>query len=155
MGQRGVCSVRRASGSETDRLLRCRSASLASAGTFGKITNTEGFFESILDERNITISVDCGTRQIFYRQCVIPAEMAIILMSVAAILCVAGTTCTCFYCGCCKCCNNKGDPSPWGMCNRFCPNAPCADPPEKEDAIPEHLHNPASEEEHASSLFGA
>lgn len=80
--------------------------------------------------------------------------MTIILMSIAILLCLCSTTCVCFYCGCCKCCNNKGDESRWGMCNRFCPWAPCADPPEKENEVASHLVNPLSDEDNASSLFG-
>lgn len=40
------------------------------------------------------------------------------------------------------------------MCNRFCPSAPCADPPEKEEALPENIYNPNTEEENLVSLFG-
>lgn len=82
------------------------------------------------------------------------AESTVILISIAIILFVLGTTCCLFVCGCCKCCNNPGDESKYGMCNRFCPWMPCSDPPEKKEEAPSWMSNPQSEEENRSSLFG-
>lgn len=123
-------------------------------GTFGSMLNNQGGPMDVLGSSNITANLQCAKRQLFYRQCVIPAEMAIALIAVAAFLCVCGSTCVCFVCGCCKCLNNKGDVSKWGMCNRFCPWMPCADPPEKDDDVPKYLQNPLTEQENKSSLFG-
>jgi hypothetical protein len=84
----------------------------------------------------------------------VSAESTIILMVVAILLCVCGTTCCLFLCGCCKCLNNAGDESKYGLCNRFCPWMPCSDPPEKKEEAPSWMANPQSEEENRSSLFG-
>lgn len=123
-------------------------------GTFGKLIEPIGHFDSKLGEANITAYLDCSDQDLYYRQCIINAQLAIILMTIGSIVFLCGCTCCCFYCGCCKCLNNKGDDSRWGMCNRFCPSAPCADPPEKEEALPENIYNPNTEEENLVSLFG-
>lgn len=126
-------------------------------GTFGAILKPNGATspsDVVLGSLNVTAKLGCLDTNMFYRQCVIPMQLSIILMSIAGIICVCTTTCVCFYCSCCKCCNNQGDTSRFGMCNRFCPSAPCADPPDKEIAIASHLINPLSEEENKSSLFG-
>ena len=50
--------------------------------------------------------------------------------------------------------NNKDDESKWGMCNRFCPWAPCADPPVKVPEMDKSLLNPMTLEQQGKSLFG-
>lgn len=50
---------------------------------------------------------------------------------------------------------SQDDKSNWGMFNRFCPWAPCAEPQVKEAEIPQFLVNPLTEKDNASSLFGA
>ena len=82
-------------------------------------------------------------------------QMAIILICVFSVLFVCCTTCVCFVCGFCTCLNAKDDDSKWGMCNRFCPWMPCADPPHKEPEIAQSLINPLTEKDQKSSLFGA
>ena len=47
--------------------------------------------------------------------------MSIILIAVGSIVVVGGTTLLLLCCGCCRCLNEAGDESKWGMCNRFCP----------------------------------
>lgn len=91
------------------------------SGTFGKLTNNNGNFSDHLGSASVLVKLDCDQTNLFYRQCVLPAQMSIILMSIAAIVFVVSATMLCFCCGCCKCCNEKGDESRWGMCNRFCP----------------------------------
>lgn len=123
-------------------------------GTFGKLLNNEGSYVDMLGSDNVTAKLGCNDQSLFYRQCVIPQQLTYILMSVGGFLFITGTTCICFYCGCCKCCNLPGDNSKWGCCNRFCPWMPCSDPPVKEEKEPEWRHNPVTEEQHKSSLFG-
>lgn len=84
----------------------------------------------------------------------VDAQTTTILLSVGVIILVLGCTCTCFSCGCCKCCNNIGDDSKYGMCNRFCPWMPCSDPPFKEPEMDKALLNPMSEKDANRSLFG-
>ena len=50
--------------------------------------------------------------------------------------------------------NNKDDESKCGMCNRFCPWAPCADPPVKVPEMDKSLLNPMTLEQQGKSLFG-
>lgn len=166
------------------------------AGTFGALTHNTGNYDELEGSRNVTVNLGCPLNNLFYRQCIIPLQMAIILivrMNTAAVgfrlrprpdlsslilqavggfVFLCGTTCICFVCGCCKCCNRPGgkvpeqreacvdctvkyaDESKWGMCNRFCPWMPCADPQKKDDAPASWQHNPVTEEENKSSLFG-
>jgi hypothetical protein len=126
------------------------------SGTFGKLTNDVGNFgdTDILGSVNVTAQLACSKKNLFYRQCVIPAEMAIVLIAIASVLCVCSTTCVCFYCGCCKCCNLPGDDANCGMCNRWCPWMPCATKAKKEEEQPEWMSNPATEEQHMASLTG-
>jgi hypothetical protein len=125
------------------------------AGTFGKLLYTSGTYDTLLGSTNVTVNLGCATKNIYYRQCIIPAEMAIILMSIASLLCVSGCVCTCFYCGCCKCLNLPGDTDNCGMCTRFCPWMPCAKKKAKLSDTPQWMENPVTEEENKSSLFGA
>ena len=84
----------------------------------------------------------------------VPAQLAIILISVGTVLALCVATCCCFYCGLCKCLNNAKDDSKFGLCNRFCPWMPCSEPPDPDAAQPDWMHNPGTEEENKSSLFG-
>ena len=125
-------------------------------GTFNALLSNHGTFQNILGTTGVvTANLDCDPTNLYYRQCIINNQLSVVLIVIGAIVFVCCCTCICFYCGCCKCFNNAGDPSPWGCCNRYCPSAPCADPPEKEEVLPEHLVNPKSEEEQQSSLFGS
>jgi hypothetical protein len=127
------------------------------SGTFGALVkNKETMKDGWLGTTStVTASLSCSDQNLFYRQCIINNQLSVVLIVIGTIVWYCCFTCACFYCGCCKCCNNKDDLSAWGMCNRFCPTAPCADPPDKEEVLPEHLVNPKSEEENKSSLFGA
>lgn len=98
------------------------------SGTFGKLTNNAGNYSDLLGSPSVLVKLDCDSTNLFYRQCVIPAQMAIILMTIAAIIFVSAVTALFFCCGCCKCLNEPGDDSKYGMCNRFCPYCTiCAD----------------------------
>ena len=127
------------------------------SGTFNALVkNQETIKDGWLGTTGVvTAKLSCDPLNLYYRQCIINNQLSITLIVIGAIVWYCCFTCVCFYCGCCKCCNNKDDLSAWGCCNRFCPTAPCADPPEKEEHLPEHLANPESEEENKASLFGS
>lgn len=124
------------------------------AGTFGALLKNSGNYSNLFESPFVQANVGCDTQNLFYRQCIIPAQMAIILISIGCVVFVAGTTCMLFYCGCCKCLNQKGDDSRWGMCNRFCPWMPCSEPPKKDDKSPEWSTNPVTDDQQSKSLFG-
>jgi hypothetical protein len=88
------------------------------SGTFGRMLNKQLTEGSVFNTVGVNASLDCSDTNLFYRQCVIPTQMAVILISVAAVVFVLALVCCGFYCGCCKCLNNKGDESKWGVCNR-------------------------------------
>lgn len=123
-------------------------------GTFGKMLNHEGHFDTILGSVDVNVSLACSSNKLFYRQCILSNQLSIILVVIGSILFLIFFTCGMFWCGCCKCFNRKGDKSPWGMCNRFCPWMPCSDDVIPEVEEPKHLINPVTEEDNKSSLFG-
>lgn len=65
------------------------------AGTFGQLLYANGNYPSLLNSNNVTAKLGCDSQNLFYRQCVIPTQLAIILMSFAALICVCCTTCVC------------------------------------------------------------
>jgi hypothetical protein len=125
------------------------------AGTFGRLLQNSGGPYTMLGSSNVTVSLACGDKQLFYRQCVLDSQTATILICVGGIVVLLLTTCACFSCGCCRCCNNAGDDSKYGLCNRFCPWMPCSDPPFKEPEMDKALVNPLNEKDAGRSLFGA
>jgi len=125
------------------------------AGTWGSMLTHNGEYQNLLGTvGKVQASLSCREENLYYRQCVLSSQLSTILISIGSIVFLCCCTCSCFYCGCCKCYNNPGDLSNWGLCNRFCPTAPCADPPEKVEVLAESILNPKSEEEQLSSLFG-
>lgn len=124
------------------------------AGTFGKLLSPSIDNTDILESLNVTARLACDNRNLYYRQCVLSAETTAIFLAFGILGFLCATTCCCFWCGCCKCLNNKGDESKWGMCNRFCPWMPCSDPPDVVKETPNWMDRPQSEEENKSSLFG-
>lgn len=90
-------------------------------GTFGALKNTNVKAMTMLGENNVTAFLECAQDNIYYRQCFIAAQTAIILMAIGSIAFVGGLTLFLLCCGFCKCCNEPGDTSKYGLCNRFCP----------------------------------
>ena len=40
------------------------------AGTFGKLLDNEGTFDTLLGSANVTVSLQCGMRQLYFNQCI-------------------------------------------------------------------------------------
>lgn len=124
------------------------------SGTFGKMLDQSMYEGAIFGSQFVNASVSCSSKNLFYNQCALPVELSIILLTIGTIVGTCGVSCGLFLGGCCRCCNNRGDDSRWGMCNRFCPWMPCADPPRTEKVIESSIINPITDEDHLSSLFG-
>jgi hypothetical protein len=90
-------------------------------GTFGALKNTNIKGVDLLGDANVTAFLECAQDNIYYRQCFIAAQTAIILMALGSIAFVGGLTLILLCCGFCKCLNEEGDTSKYGLCNRFCP----------------------------------
>jgi len=80
-------------------------------GTFGAIKRSHGRYDGILNDNNITVSLDCDLQYIFYNQCFMNAQTAIIIITFAMLGLVGGVLLFLLCCGCLKCCNEKGGKS--------------------------------------------
>ena len=87
------------------------SSSFCWEGTFGKMLNGNVNNGTVLGGgagfTGVSCNLACDATNLFYRQCVLNTQMTIGLMVGGILLCLCGTTSTCFCCGCCKCCNDK------------------------------------------------
>lgn len=93
------------------------------SGTFGSMLYGNARNESIPKFTDYAVSSNliCPTNKVFYNNCTIDAQSAIIMMVFGALIFIIGVSVTLLCCGCCMCCNRKGDTSKYGCCNRFCP----------------------------------
>lgn len=79
--------------------------STETAGTFGAMLNTQGNMSNgILGSTTwVYVDLECGGMDLYYRQCILAADIATILFVIGSIIFVicCGTFCVCF--GLCKC----------------------------------------------------
>tara|TARA_Y100000780_G_C13560243_1_gene368817 strand:+ start:37 stop:600 length:564 start_codon:yes stop_codon:yes gene_type:complete len=75
------------------------------AGTFGAILKTQGNMSGgILGSPSwVDVNLECNGMNLYYRQCIIPADLATVLFVIGSLVffCCASMFCVC--CGLCKC----------------------------------------------------
>lgn len=90
------------------------------AGSSNGLMWMDGQYSNVLGSEVVMASLGCQQQFLFYRQCAVSQQTSIALITVGAILAAAAGAFTLFCCGVCKCWNDKGDDSRWGLCNRAC-----------------------------------